>query len=321
MATIEVRTYDEVDPRQVRELWAHAFGNAPSSESWGVLRLIDRRIIEPLGLFAVEEGQVLGSVLLLRLELQLPQGQQTVGGISAVATMPSAARRGVASLLLEAAHGRLREVGLDLALLMTRRSWVSHGFYRKRGYHDVADLQMATRTVLAAEVENPSAAQLHQVPISAQATFYWLFRQQVDGGLGFVHRDKDHLTALERSGDLSPTELWLASDPLDGTPIGYAIARRAPYGAFVREVCALGGKLPAVLAALEVTFGGEALHIAPLCGPAVSQLRACGCSISTPSWSVLMAADLRAPTSSAAALQTKLGTNDDRFWLCGLDQF
>ncbi len=318
---MQIRSYDEVDAHQVRDLWADAFGSAPSSERLAAARLMDVRVLEPFGLFAVEGGSVLGSVLPLRLELQLPAGVTMVGGIQGVATAPHVARRGVASALLEAAHERLRQDGLSLALLLTRRSWVAHGFYQRRGYHDVDELQVGTRSVAAASTERPAGAHLQQVGLEAQPTFFWLFRQQVAGGRGFVHRHKDHLSVLEQSGDLSPTELWLCTDAPDGSPIGYAIARRAPFGAMVRDVCALPGRLPLVLGAIESTFGGEALHVAPVCGPQLAPLQAVGFTLSSRSWSVLMACDLRTATTSAAALQAELGTDSGAFWLCSLDRF
>lgn len=67
----------------------------------------------------------------------ITEGPEDVGGIYAMCTHPAFSRHGIASLLLDEAHNRMRATGLRLSTLGTARHRGAYRLYQKNGYEDL----------------------------------------------------------------------------------------------------------------------------------------------------------------------------------------
>src|SRR6266545_5730208 len=114
---MKIVEYDQVDPIQVLNLNMLALGFSLTPEHAEHIRSTDPRPFPCFAIYAVEEDQVLGQVGIFRLPMISTEGRVDVGGVWAVCTHPQYAGRGIASLLLEEAHARMRSAGLRFSTL------------------------------------------------------------------------------------------------------------------------------------------------------------------------------------------------------------
>lgn len=128
--------YDTVDPLKVMHLTSLALDFALTPEMIAQIRRSDPRPFPCLAIYAVRGESVLGQAGIFRLPLVSTEGREDVGGIWAVAAHPGHAGRGVASLLLDEAHDRMRRVGLRFSTLVADRSSMAHKLFRRHGYEE-----------------------------------------------------------------------------------------------------------------------------------------------------------------------------------------
>src|SRR5512144_2447155 len=130
---MKICDYDEVDPLQVLHLSMLALEFPLTPERAAHIRRTDRRPLHCFTVNAIEDDRVLGQVGVFRLPMISTEGREDVGGVWAVSTHPQHAGRGIASLLLEEAHTRMRSAGLRFSTLGTDRFRVAHQLYRQQG--------------------------------------------------------------------------------------------------------------------------------------------------------------------------------------------
>lgn len=134
---MNILEYNDVDPLQVLNLTMLARDFPFTPEYAAHIRRTDPRAFPCLTINAVEHDRVLGQVGVFRLPMISTQGREDVGGIWAVSTHPQHAEPGVASLLLEEAHNRMRVRGLQFSTVCTNRRHIAYRLYRQHGYVDM----------------------------------------------------------------------------------------------------------------------------------------------------------------------------------------
>src|SRR5207247_9115083 len=86
---MRIVTYDEVDPRAVRQLCATAAGWDLPEDHIRKIRRVDPRCFDGFALYAVEEGKVVTQVIPFRMRVRLRSGEETVGAIAGVCSHPT----------------------------------------------------------------------------------------------------------------------------------------------------------------------------------------------------------------------------------------
>ena len=143
---MKIVEYNDVDPLQVLCLNQLALDFNLSPEMAARIRQTDPRPFPCLAVYAVEGDMVMGQVGVFRLPMISSAGREDVGGIWAVSTHPHFAGRGVASLLLDEAHTRMRAAGLRFSTLGTNRYRVAYKLYQRHGYEETNVLATALAT-------------------------------------------------------------------------------------------------------------------------------------------------------------------------------
>lgn len=100
---------------------------------------------DPRQLLAVEDGQVLGRVGCLALDVVTSEGSARALGIVDVVADPAHRGRGIATTLLTEVHRRAAAQGYRYALLWTHPSWGAHTVYERLGYVDLFSPPVAIR--------------------------------------------------------------------------------------------------------------------------------------------------------------------------------
>ncbi len=108
--SVEIISFDELTPAQeldrVLVHWA-GLGGLFDRRRIQIYRRRSRVLSEYVGVFGVEDGHVLGQMLVLRLPYTFPDGNTTtVSGIAGVTTRVDAGRRGIGRQLLTEIHAR-----------------------------------------------------------------------------------------------------------------------------------------------------------------------------------------------------------------------
>jgi len=140
---MKILEYDDVDPLSVLQLNMLALEFPLTPEHVAHIRRTDPRPFPFFAIYAVEDENVLGQVGVFRLPMVSTEGRENVGAVWAVSTHPHHAGRGVASLLLDEAHARMRDAGLRFSTLGTNRYRVAYKLYQQHGYEDMGILGTA----------------------------------------------------------------------------------------------------------------------------------------------------------------------------------
>jgi GNAT superfamily N-acetyltransferase len=214
---MKIVEYNDVDPHQVTYLTKLALDFPFTPEMAVRIRQTDPRPFPCFGVYAVEDGEVIGQVGIFRLPMVTSVGREDVGGVWAVSTHPQYAGRGVASRLLEEAHLRMREAGLRFSTLGTDRYRVAYKLYRQHGYEEtnvwataLARWETAHQpTRLNAQLPGPEGYDfVEQIYMSVAKSY-----------LGFAWR----YTPFERLRRISLTDIWILRE--NSRVVGYALTR------------------------------------------------------------------------------------------------
>jgi len=200
--------------------WA-AFGGVFSSVAIEVLRRTERCLAEYVGVYAVERGRILGQIIALRLPYTFDGGEETISGISAVATRADRARMGVARTLLEEVHRRELEAGLRYAALWTNRSWGAHRLYEQFGYRDVYAPPWVVHARGPAPIRSSDEPSMRPGRRSDLEEIDRLHDRVAEGRLGYVHRPRSFSRGEVRMGMLEPSKNLVVARR-HGTLVGYA---------------------------------------------------------------------------------------------------
>lgn len=199
---MKILEYDEVDPIEVLHLNLLGLNFSLTPERVKLIRKHDSRPFPFLALYAVEEGVVAGQVGVFRSPMTTIEGPEDVGGVWAVLTNPSFKRRGIADLLLEEAHERMRLDGLRFSTLGTSRFRVAHLLYTKHGYQDVfssPSLLFPNKTI---KTENNSLY-VEQADPNLLHLADELFQQVSQNQYGFSKRFEPFISAMVTIGEIA----------------------------------------------------------------------------------------------------------------------
>jgi len=309
---MKILNYDEVDPLGVLHLNLMALDFPLTPEYAAHLRQTDPRPFPGLAVYAVEGTLVLGQVGVFRLPMISTQGREDVGGVWAVSTHPEFASRGIASRLLDEAHGRMRDAGLRFSTLGTNRYRVAYKLYRDHGYVDTAVWATAFApwqkahqpTRLRAEKPEPGGYDFVEKVYQKIAKLY----------LGFAWR---HLP-FTRLRKLSLDSVWVLWD--NEQPVGYALEEANKTMLNISDL-ALLNEIDAAeaVAALATKFKSDYVQVTVSRPAAIASLRAAGYRIAHPNWSAFMVKPL-VPEVSLESAQQLFGIGTDQFLISWLDE-
>ena len=232
---MRIRTFDELpasveSPRALLQL--AAFGSFYTRSDVDDWRQTTHRLAEYGGVFAVEEGRVLGEVYVLRIPYAFPAGTEPIAGLATITTLPDRRRRGIAAALVRDVHRREHEAGLRYVTLWTNPSWGAHALYEKLGYRDVYSSRWAVRIGGGRAPRRRSVSRIRPGRASDLKPIERFHDRALQGRLGFAERPTGVLVSKYGTGRLDPARQLLVSHA-GGRIVGYAQYDRNPQ----RVVC------------------------------------------------------------------------------------
>ncbi len=181
----------------------------------------------PVGYCALQNDHVVGFVGVMDLATRTLDGTlEPAGGIYGVATLPSHARMGISTTLMERAHQYFREQGYRFSFLNTSRSLIAHAYYQKLGYSDVKEIPNAYKVLRKTKTSKPTK--------SAKKRLDWkkiskTYEQCSSQKTGLVVRDKDYFEMLVKAGKIQPEKTIT-------TKTGYAFLKEEKETMLIREI-------------------------------------------------------------------------------------
>jgi len=183
----------------------------------------------PVGYCALENDHVVGFVGVMDLATRTLDGTiERAGGISGVATLPSYARRGISTTLMERAHQYFREQGYRFSFLNTSRSLIAYAYYQKLGYTDATEFPSAYKTFRKTKTSKPAQ--------SGKKRPNWkrileIYDQCSSQKTGLVVRGKDYFEMLAKGETIQPEKTIM-------TEIGYVFLKEEKEMILIREIIA-----------------------------------------------------------------------------------
>lgn len=309
---IEILEYDDVDSLGVLHLSMLALDFSLTPEHAAHIRRTDPRPFPCLAVYAVEDGIVLGQVGVFRLPMVSSAGREDVGGIWAVSTHPEYSGRGIASLLVDEAHSRMRSAGLRFSTLGTNRYRVAYKLYQRHGYEDTQVL--ATALAPWETAHQPTRLSARPPGTGGYDFVESLFAEISPAYLGFAWR---HTPFAPLRTKVSPEEMWILWE--NNQPAGYALARLdrsmlkitnlllRPGLDAAEAVAAVVAQLKSTYVQVKLSRPGEILS-----------LRRGGYHVARPTWGAFMLAALTPDVTVEDARQL-FGIGTDRFLISWLD--
>ena len=230
---MKIVPFDELTPELDREralVHLAAFGGVYPARSFELERRRLRNFADYVGVFALDEGRVVGQVFVQRIPYAFRDGPGTVAGIAAVGTRPDRGRTGVARRLLTEVHRRERAAGIPYAALWTNRSWGAHALYERLGYRDVYSSPWVVRA--------PDGRKERAIPGirpgrgTDVSDVDRLHDRLAADRPGFYHRPKGFSRVMVRLGHLDPAKNLLVAHR-GRELVGYAYLDPSPW----RVVC------------------------------------------------------------------------------------
>jgi GNAT superfamily N-acetyltransferase len=319
---MKILTFDELsisdDPGRALVSLA-AFGEFRDRRAVELSRRPASWLAEYVGVFAVDQGAVVGQMFVERVPYTFPHGTETVSGIAGVTTRLDHARGGIARQLLEEVHRRERAAGIRHSILWTNRSWGAHRLYEKIGYRDVYAPPLAVR-ILPLPRHRSGGARVRTARRSDFRAIEGLHARSGEGRWGFAQRPARFARREAATGGFRAEDVLIALDR--GEPSGYAVVgdRRgqARCGELVASSSSARNRLCASVEARasagSFTFWDGVVNDM---GP---ELRRRGYVVSAAGWFGLMASEL-GRERSRAELVREFGTSDPRFRCFSGDRF
>jgi GNAT superfamily N-acetyltransferase len=308
---MKILEYDQVDPLKAMYVARLALDFAFTPEYAAHLRQADPRPFPCLAIYAVEDNDVLGQVGIFRLPMISTEGREDVGGVWAVSTHPQFSGQGVASVLLDEAHRRMREAGLRFSTLGTNRFRVAYNLYRQKGYQETNVLATAMArwetahrlTHLSAQVAGPDG---HDI---AEDIFADIARDY----LGFAWRYRP----FEPLRKVDPAEIWILRD--SKSVVGYALTKANPTILFITNLLLLP-EIDVADVVAAITEEAEAGYVeVKISRPVeIASLRRAGFHVANPTWGSFMVKPLTPGLTYADACRA-FGIGTDRFLISWMD--
>jgi len=216
---MKILEYDDVDPLSVLQLNLLALEFPLTPEHVAHIRSTDPRPFPFFAIYAVEADQVLGQAGVFRLPMVSTAGREDVGAVWAVSTHPQHAGRGVASLLLDEAHARMRAAGLRFSTLGTNRYRVAYKLYQRHGYQDTQVLA----TALARWETAHQPTRLRARPLGSEGfdLVDKIFENVARNYLGYAWR---HTPFTYLRDKVEPGNVWILWE--NKCQVGYALVHK-----------------------------------------------------------------------------------------------
>jgi len=310
---MEILTHKEIESKEaLLPLMDNAFGWPFNPRMYERLVKIDPRLRNSLvGFCAVENGRAIGYVGVMDLATRTLNGNvEYVGGIYGVATLPSHARKGISTALMNRVHEHFRERKYRFSFLCTSHTLVAYTMYQKLGYTDLLERPSAYKVL------NQKKAKATMEQRSGKLDFDKLLRvynEFVKDKTGFVIRDKAYLTMLKKTSYFGGKDCIIEED-------GYVILRNNVGGTWskatwIRELVALNPKEMNRLLGLVEAKAKDLIMDRYVLDKALLQVyKSRGYMIEKRSHIVIMVKPL---TADASFKQTY----GDKFYLMDLDSF
>jgi GNAT superfamily N-acetyltransferase len=312
---MKILEYDDVDPVSILDLNLLSLGYPLTPELAARIRHLDQRTFPFFGLYAVEDGTVVGQVLVYRLPGVTIEGPEDMGAVAAVAAHPAFSHRGIAAQLLEEAHARMRSAGLRFSTLATARHRMAHLLYQRAGYEDA--LAFGSAFIRFDSIQASTGLRAERAGEERLDIADALYRQLAAGRLGFARRFEPFFSAIVQLGDLEVNNIWLL---LEGdSPVGYAIATLSGSILKVSDLLLDVRFDPALaLAAIGRMVNAEYIQ-ARINHPAErGSFRNAGFQITQPAWGTFMVKSLL-PDMTIAGARRLFGIGTELFLISWLD--
>lgn len=309
---MEILEYDDVDPLGVLELNMLALDFELTPEHVAHIRHSDPRPFPFFAVYAVEDGKVLGQVGVFRLPMLSTEGREDVGGVWAVSTHPQYAGRGIASLLLNEAHARMRDAGLRFSTLGTNRYRVAYRLYQQQGYEDTQVLA----TALARWETAHQPTRLRAQPPGPEGFDFVekVFENVANKYLGYAWRHTPFARMRDR---VSLDDVWMLWD--HNRPVGYALAHSNKTmlnisSLLLSDDTDVTEAVAAVVTQLKTTYVKVKVS-RPI---EISGLKRAGFQVAHPTWGAFMLKPL-VPEVTVEDARRLFGIGTDRFLISWLD--
>jgi len=237
---MEILTHKEIESKEaLLPLMDNAFGWPFNPRMYERLVKIDPRLRNSLvGFCAVENGRAIGYVGVMDLATRTLNGNvEYVGGIYGVATLPSHARKGISTALMNRVHEHFKERKYRFSFLCTSRTLVAYSMYQKLGYTDLLERPSAYKVLNLKKAKATVEQRSGKLDFDRLLKIYNKFMK---GKTGFVVRDKAYLTMLKKTGYFGGKDCIIEKD-------GYVIFKSNVGGTWskatwLRELVALNAK-------------------------------------------------------------------------------
>jgi GNAT superfamily N-acetyltransferase len=171
-----------------------------------------------IGLCAIEKGEVISMVRVLRIPFSTTKGRETVSAIQGVVTRRDRSRHGLARRLLNQVHRRERAAGSRIALLWTGHSNMAHNLYNSVGYLDLYTPPLAMRRIRG-QLSKPNGYELRKIKRGDSGVIEGLHAAATLARLGFTPRATHILDWIFKLGFVKQESLRLILQ--EGEPVGY----------------------------------------------------------------------------------------------------
>jgi GNAT superfamily N-acetyltransferase len=309
---MKILEYNEVDPLQVFNLTLLALDFQLTPEHAAHIRRTDPRPFPCLSVCAVEDDIVVGHVGVFRLPMITAGGREDMGGVWAVSTHPQYAGRGVASLLLDEAHERMRAAGLRFSTLGTGRFRRAYRLYRQHGYEDMN----VWGTALATWETAHQPTRLRAAPAGAAGydLAEGVYAALARGYLGFAWRPRPFARLRDQVSLADIWVLWGKEEPL-----GYALAHTEKAVLHVSDLALkVGVDAAEAVAAVAARLKTAHVRVRVSRPVEIASLQCAGYHVAYPDWSAFMLKPL-VPEVTVEDARRLLGIGTDRFLISWLD--
>lgn len=308
---MKILEYDEIDPLQALYVAKLALDFALTPEKVAQIRQSDPRPLPCLAIYAVEDNIVLGQVGIFRLPVVSTTGREEVGGIWAVSTHPQYAGRGVASLLLDEAHARMRQAGLRFSTLGTDRFRVAHQLYCNHGYEETNI--WATALARWETAHQPTRLQAESPGTEGYNIVERVYKDISRDYLGFAWRH----TPFARLRLVNQQDIWILKQ--NYRVVGYAFAHSdGSMLAISNIVLRPGTDAAEAVAAVAAELKSAYIQVKISRPAEIASLQQAGYHVAHPTWDSFMIKPLVPEVTTDDARQL-FGIGTDRFLISWLD--
>jgi GNAT superfamily N-acetyltransferase len=237
---MEILAHKEIESKEtLLPLMDNAFGWPFNPRMYERIVKIDPRLRNsPVGFCAVENGRAIGYVGVMDLATRTLDGNvEYVGGIYGVATLPSHARKGISTALMNRVHEHFRERNYRFSFLCTSHTLVAYSMYQKLGYTDLLERPSAYKVLNQKKAKATEKQKSKKLDFDKLLKVYGEFMKDKTG---LVVRDKAYLTMLKKTSYFGSKDCIIEDD-------GYVIFRSNWGGTWskatwIRELVALNAK-------------------------------------------------------------------------------